>query len=38
MIGRVIGEIKVKGVREGVSQLALVARDVVARRWENNDR
>ena len=38
VIGRVIGEIKVKGVREGVSQLALVARDVVARRWENNDR
>ena len=38
VIGRIAGEIKIKGVRDGVSQLALVARDVVARKWGNDDR
>lgn len=37
VIGRVAGEIKVKGVRDGVSQLALVAKDVVGRKWGNSD-
>lgn len=38
VIGRIAGEIKIKGVRDGVLQLALVARDVVARKWGNDDR
>ena len=38
VIGRIVGEIKVKGVRDGVLHLTLVAKGVVARKLENDDR
>lgn len=36
VLGRTVGEIKTKGVRDGILQLALVSKSVIARKWEND--